>query len=113
MQLSLDIIDVFRDIARQLSKALYELPFELDHNFRPWGALPRYIIEGDNLICYLGGNNETKESIEGAKIIFSDIGAKKILSLDVSAPAMLNEKITSQEVKKWTNAGSTEIKRQY
>ena len=102
MQLDLDVIDGFREIARQVANTLYNADFSGNY-FRSDALnanLPAYEIT-DRLKCYC--------TSEHATIWFFNIQPIKILSIDVDAPIRFNEHETDVSLKTWNNAGSTPL----
>ena len=102
MQLDLDVIDGFREIARQVANTLYNADFSGNY-FRSDALnanLPAYEIT-DRLKCLC--------TSEHATIYFANIQPIKILSIDVDAPIRFNEHETDVSLKTWNNAGSTPL----
>ena len=102
MQLDLDVIDGFREVARQIANTIYHADFSGNY-FRSDALnarLPAYEIT-DKLKCFCTSENAT--------ILFGDIQPAKILSIDVDAPIRFNEHETDVSLKTWNNAGSTPL----
>ena len=102
MQLDLDIIDGFREVARNIANHLYHADFS--GNYFASDALnanlPAYEIS-DKLKCFC--------TSEHATILFGDIQPIRIISIEVNPPIRFNEHETSVSLKTWNNAGSTPL----
>lgn len=102
MQLSLDIIDALRSIARYTSGVMSEATITPNHFWNALGSyLPKYRVNQNDITCYCGDG----------LIIFKDVRPDKIISLEVSPSVTFNEHTDDIHVFSYRNAGSTEIKR--
>lgn len=100
MQLSIGVIDNFRDMSHVIASVLSHV--QISQNAFVWSHIllkPPYEITETELIC----------KFDDAVIAFSGIHPSKILALTVDAPIPFNEEIKSTKLKTWNNAGSTPI----
>lgn len=126
MELSVEVIDGFRKVARNLANdVIIHIPAPPDEHYvhhihgkahhrtthhnndfhvHPLGInLPDYKIKSDGwLDTYCGSTY--------AKIAFTDIRMRKITALKFSDPAKTDGHVTPVVVKSWTNAGDTKQK---
>lgn len=104
MQLSLDVIDKFREVSYQIAHGIAEIPFS-ENRFRVstinlWQDY--HLTDTELIMEYTGG------TIPGV-IAFSNIMPTKILGVEIEEPIKIRESIKSVNLDTWNNAGSTPL----
>ena len=103
MQLSPDVIDAFRELARILARAIYQAPLSVN-KIRSCMVmqLALYEMTEDSLICkYASYSGPTL-----ATITFKDIHPSKISSIEVSEPELVREDVKQVTLRAWHNDSS-------
>ena len=106
MQLSLEIIDALRSIARYTAGFLSEASITPNHFWSappggPGSYLPKYKMGEISLVCFCGDGT----------ISFKDVRPNRILSIDVGPTVTFNEQVDDIHVYRYENAGETEVKK--